>query len=209
MSATALRIRVVAPSIREDFPRGAAPFVACAALEAFAAGILLMGTPLSPVLEGLAAGVAHGAAALLLSGAVRARPGRPWLGVACLVAVPLVGIAVAIAAHATSGRGAAARRRRRTARRQPALARSALQRLGGALSPCDALNWGDEEQRRAALSALSRRADPEAIALLRWAAAGRDPDLALSAALALDEIGERAERRVDPFRDAEVRSRAG
>ena len=58
----------------------------------------------------------------------------------------------------------------------------------------DALERGDDEQRRAALWALSRAGGPEAIALLRRTAAGRDPDLALSAALALDEIAERSEQ---------------
>ena len=84
-----------------------------------------------------------------------------------------------------------------------------MQRLGGALSPCDALDCGDEEQRRAALAALSRRGDSEAIALLRRAAGGRDPDLALSAALALDEIGERAERQMGRLDLAEVGYGAG
>ena len=82
---------------------------------------------------------------------------------------------------------------------------ASVQRLGTALSPCDALDCGDEEQRRAALSALSRREDSEAIALLRRTAAGRDPDLALPAALVLDEIGERAERRVNRLDPAVVR----
>jgi len=45
------------------------------------------------------------------------------------------------------------------------------------------------------LATLVRRIDTEALASLRWAMASPDPDLALSAALALDEIGERAERR--------------
>jgi len=74
---------------------------------------------------------------------------------------------------------------------------AALKHLGGALSTYDALESGDDERRRAALSALSRRGDPEAIALLRRAAAGRDSDLALCAALVLDEIAERTERRID------------
>jgi len=86
---------------------------------------------------------------------------------------------------------------------------AAMKRLGGALSTCDALDGGDEEQRRAALSALSRRGDPEAIALLRRAAAGRDPDLAMSAALVLDEIGERAEGEADRLEPAEVRYGTG
>ena len=79
-----------------------------------------------------------------------------------------------------------------------AIALNAIPHLGDALSPSDALDCGEEEQRRAALSALSRREDPEAIALLRRAATGHDPELALSAALILDDVGERAERQPDP-----------
>jgi hypothetical protein len=56
---------------------------------------------------------------------------------------------------------------------------------------------------------LARRDDPEAIVLLRRAASGRDHDLALSAALVLDEIGERAEQRVERMDRDEVRRVAG
>ena len=82
---------------------------------------------------------------------------------------------------------------------------AAMERLRDSLSPYDALDSGDDEQRRAALSTLSRRGDRGAIALLRRAASGRDPDLALSAALVLDEIGERTERELDRVDSAEVR----
>jgi HEAT repeat protein len=99
--------------------------------------------------------------------------------------------------------------RRRKARRRPPLTVAAIQHLGDALSPCEALDCGDEEQRRAALSALSGRGDPEAIMLLRRAAASRDSDLALSAALVLDEISERVERRADRPAPATVRYGTG
>jgi hypothetical protein len=46
------------------------------------------------------------------------------------------------------------------------------------------------------------------MALLRRAAAGDDPDLALAAALVLDEMGERAEHRVRPLNPVEVRREA-
>ena len=84
-----------------------------------------------------------------------------------------------------------------------------MRRLAGALSPCDALACGDVDERRSALSALGRREDPEAIALLRRAAAGPDPDLAMSAALVLDEIGERAERRAERVVAVESRDALG
>ena len=197
--------RAIAPLDRMDQRRVPALLAACAALDAMAAGILLVGTPLSPWLEGVAAAVSHGTALLFLSGLACARPSRRWLCLGAVLAVPLVGVAVATASLVAGGRGSTAPGRRTRARRRPALTMAAIQRLGGALSPCDALECGDAEQRRAALVALSRRGDPEAIALLRRAAAGDDADLALSAALSLDEIGERAEHEVDERAPAEVR----
>ena len=183
---------------RGDRLRAFAAAGGCVAIDAVAAGILLRGTPLSPWLEGMAAAVLHAAAILVLSGLARDLPSRRWLCVAAVLAIPCVGTAVAAATLVARGRGAAARRRRRRARRRPELSMAAMSRLRDSLSPCDALDSGDDEQRRGAFSALSQRGDREAIALLRRAAAGRDPDLALSAALALDEIGERAERQAGP-----------
>ena len=210
MSAT--MIRLIPSSDREDRPCTTALLVACVAcavVDAIAVGILLFGTPLAPWLKGPAAAVSHGAAVLLLFGTSRAQPSRRWLSVAAVLAVPFVGAAVAAAICATRGRGLAAREPRMEAPRRLALTVDALQRLGGGLSPCDALDCGDEEQRRAALSSLSRRGDPEAIALLRRTAAGADPDLALSAALTLDQIRERGERKVDSRDRAEVRYGSG
>lgn len=209
VSAALQMIRVIAPAERVHRLRGVALFVACTAVDAVAAGILLIGTPLAPSFELLAAAVLHATSVLFLSGLARERPSRRWLCVAAVLAVPFVGAAVAATILATRGRGSFVMERRTKARRRPTLATAAIQRLGGALSLCDALDRGDEEQRRDALWALSRRRDPEAIALLRRAAAGRDPDLALSAALVMDEIGERAEREEDPLGPAEVRHAAG
>jgi HEAT repeat protein len=123
---------------------------------------------------------------------------------AAIITVPFIGAAVAAAAHLARGRGTLAMRRRRPRPRQ-ALTIASIRSVGSALSPCDALVHGDEEQRRGALSRLSRRADADAIALLRRTAVGRDPDLALSAALVLDEIRERLERVVDHPFSAELR----
>jgi hypothetical protein len=204
MIAPVRTIRAIAPvpaigatasQEREEPQRGAALLAGCVAIDAVAAGILLFGTPLSPLLEGSAAAVLHATAVLLLSGMPYARPSRRWLCAAALLAVPCVGAAVAAAAIFTSGRGTTTAGRRRKARRRPELTVAAMERLRDSLSPYDALDSGDDEQRRAALSTLSRRGDRGAIALLRRAASGRDPDLALSAALVLDEIGERAERQ--------------
>ena len=206
VSAAARMIRVVAPSDRVHPRRDVALLVACAALDAVAAGILLHGTPLAPPLEGIAAMVLHATAVLLMCGVARERPSRRWLCAAAVLAVPVVGAVVAAATLVTRGRGTLAMESRRKPRRPSRLTMAEIKRLAGALSLCDALDGDDEEQRRDALWALSRRRDPEAIALLRRAAGGRDPDLALSAALVMDEIGERAERHADPLDRAEARN---
>jgi len=188
-------IRVTGSPERQERLRRAALLAGCVAIDAVATGILLVGTPLPTLPEGIAAAVSHATAVLLLSGLPRAGSNRRWLCAAALLTVPCVGAAVAAAAIFTRGRGTTVAGRRRKARRRPELTVAAMERLRDSLSLYDALDCGDDEQRRAALSALSRRGDREAIALLRRAAAGRDPDLSLSAALALDEIGERAERQ--------------
>jgi len=201
-------IRVV---VRSDRRSHVAALVApSAAADAIVAGILLFGAPHPRPLESLALAVLHGTAVLLLcEGLAGVRPSRRFLCVAAVLAVPFVGVAVALATLLTrGGRGSAALGFRRRPRRRRALTVAAIQRLAGALSPWDALECGDEEERRAALSRLSRRTDPEAIALLRRAAGGRDPNLALSAALVLDEIGERAEQEAGRPDPVEVRYEA-
>ena len=199
MIATVPTIRMMAPARREDRRTVAVLLVVCGALDAVAAAFLLLGGSLPLPLQILAAAASHGTAVLLLTGLARARPGRPWLGVAALLAVPLLGAAVAITTIFTSGRNSIEKGHHRRRRRRPAPTRPELEHLADSLSPCDALDCGDGDQRRAALSVLAQRTDPEAIALLRRAAAGRDPDLALSAALVLDEISERAERQAEPL----------
>jgi len=209
MIAAAQRIRLIAPPQREEHPRVALLVAACAAVDAVAAGMLMLGTPLPLWLEGLAAAACHGTAVLLFSCFAQTRPSRRWLCVAAVLAVPCVGAAIAAAAFVTRGRGTVTVGRRRKPRRRSALSMAAMRRLRDALSPCDALYSGNDEQRLAALSTLSRRGDREAIALLRRAAADRDPDLALAAALVLDEIGERAERQVERLEPREARRAAG
>jgi hypothetical protein len=209
VSTAAPAIEVIARLERNHRPHGAARVAACAALEVAAAGILLLGATLPSSLQILAAAASHGMAVLLLSGLAGARPSRKWLCVTAVLMMPCVGVVVAATVLTTRGRGSAAMERRRKPPPRRALTMAGVRRLGDALSPCDALACGDVEQQRAAVWALSRRRDPEAIALLRRATAGSDPDLALSAALALDEIAERAEGQVGRRTPAEVRHVAG
>jgi hypothetical protein len=165
----------------------------CAAFDAVATAILLVRLPLPPSLQIVVLAVTRGTAVLLLACMARRRPSRQWFCVAAVTAVPFVGQAVAAATLLTRGRAWAATGRRK-ARPRPGVTTAAMRRLGDSLSLCDALTGCDEEERHGALSELALRGDREAIAMLRWATAGPNPDLALSAALALDEIGKRAER---------------
>ena len=207
MSTVAPMIGVIVRADRGSPPPWAA-LAPCTAADALAAGILLIGAHLPP-LESLGLAVLHGTAVLLLwEELAGVPPSRRFLCVAALLAVPFVGAAVALATLVTRGRGSTALDLGRGARRRGALTAAAIQHLADALSPWDALECGNEEERRAALIRLSRQRDPEAIALLRRAAAGRDPNLALSAALALDEIGERAEREAGRPDPVEVRYEA-
>jgi hypothetical protein len=189
-------------------PMGAIVVVtSCAVMDAFAVSILLVPAPPAASLRIVLAGLAHGVAVLILWGSCRARPSRRWLSAAATAAVPLGGLAVAVVAWTAGGRSSLETRSRRRAR--PATVRlAAIRRLGQTLSPCDALEHGDPEQRRDAVSELSRRGDPEAIALLRRAVARGDGDLALAAALALDRIGERTERQTIWSGSAELRHAA-
>jgi hypothetical protein len=181
----------------------------CALAEAIATAILLLDHSLPRPLNVVALVAALGITVLLLSILARGRPSRVWLCVAAAATVPLVGGALAIATLNTRGHASARIRRRRMPRRRPALTIAAMQRLADALPLCDALACGDREQRHAAMSALLLRGDREAIAVLRWAAAGQNPDLALSAALALDEFGKRAERKAARLECAEARHETG
>jgi hypothetical protein len=167
--------------------------VATVALEAASVALLLPGAPLLGSPRAAAAAVFHVTAALLVAAGPIPQSSRRWLCAAVVLAVPYVGAAVATAVLCTRGRGPDAAKRSLEIHRRPALTVEAARRLGKMLSPPDALDLGDEEQRRSALLALIRRTDPEGVTLLRWAAYGRDRELALLAALALDEIRERSE----------------
>jgi len=192
MTAATLSIPVMALPARDRSARPWAVVASCAMVDAFAAGILLLGAPRSPLLAVLAA-IAHGTAVLLLARLAGTHASRRWLSIVAMAAIPGIGAAIAGAILLTRGRDVAATVRRVKPRRRPSTS-AVSRRFGQALPLCDALGCGDDEDRHDAMSALSRRGDPEAIAVLRWVAAGHDADLALSAALALDEIGERAER---------------
>jgi hypothetical protein len=75
-------------------------------------------------------------------------------------------------------------------------------RLAAALPSCEALSAGTVEERRAIIATLVRQSDAEAVALLRWALGAADPDLAVDAALALEEMTASFDARLAACRDA-------
>ena len=82
-------------------------------------------------------------------------------------------------------------------------------RLAAALPSCEALSAGTVEERRAIIATLVRRADADAVALLRWALGASDPDLAVDAALALEELTASFDARLAACRDALAAARSG
>ena len=75
-------------------------------------------------------------------------------------------------------------------------------RLAVALPSCEALKAGTVEERRAIIATLVRRGDADAVALLRWALGASDPDLAVDAALALEEMTASFDARLAACREA-------
>src|SRR5262249_49472983 len=69
-------------------------------------------------------------------------------------------------------------------------------RMVAHIPTCESLLSGDPEQRRAALTSLSRRADARSVALLRWSLSQPDADLAVEAGLPLEDLTARHEARV-------------
>jgi len=81
-------------------------------------------------------------------------------------------------------------------------------RLAAALPSCEALTAGTPEERRAIIATLVRHGDAEAVALLRWALGASDPDLAVDAALALEEMTASFDARLAACREALAAARA-
>jgi hypothetical protein len=172
-----------------------APAAISGGLDAAAAAMLISAAPQPDAVTIAIAACLHLAAALLLAGWPGRDDGRRLLGAAAVLAVPCIGVAIAVAVLSTRGDATAASGLDLGRLDRSSPARPAVARFADLIPACDALLDRDEERRRASLAALARRADPDGMMLLRWAARGDDPDLALLAALALDEIGERGGSR--------------
>ncbi len=132
----------------------------------------------------------HGAAVALVI--ARGGPARSQrlLAAALTLTLPLVGAPIAALMNGTDGRGAIGETGPEDAPPASLAASPAdLRRMAEGLSCCEALLVADADERRAIVSTLSRHPDRNAVELLRWALASPHPDLAVEAALALEDIG--------------------
>ena len=181
------------PASRARLPL--APFAAAGVLDAVSVG-LVMTHPWALRLA-LAAAALHLLALLPVLAARTLTPSEKWLGAAFVFALPVAGTLLAALALGTIGRS--------ELDAQPPSDAAALgepprvdelRRLGEALPCCEALLAGSIEERRAIIATLTRRADGDAVALLRWALGAPDAELAVEAALAMEEMTAAFEARL-------------
>ena len=123
------------------------------------------------------------------------------LGAAFVLVLPVVGAALAALALATGGEGELDQAPPVDPVGPTGAQRvEELRRLGEALPCCEALLSGGLDERRAIIATLTRRADADAVALLRWALGAPDPELAVEAALAIEEMTAAFEGRLGECR---------
>jgi hypothetical protein len=128
------------------------------------------------------------------------RGSRRWLVLALGLTLPLVGAPVAALALDTVGQSALDVPMPDDDVEEPLLDAANVRQVAQAPTACEALLGAEAEQRRAMLSALSRRGDRSAVALLRWALTCDDAELAVEAALALEEMSTLFEDRLAAVR---------
>jgi hypothetical protein len=128
-------------------------------------------------------------------------PSETTLALAFVTALPVVGALLAVLAL-EHGDGDLASDLALSALPAVETAGADFGRLAVALPSCEALSAGSVEERRAIIATLVRRGDAESVALLRWALGASDPDLAVDAALALEEMTASFDARLAACRDA-------
>jgi hypothetical protein len=172
-----------------------------ATLADLAAVILLVGHHATST--ALSAAALHLFALVPIAAAPALASSERTLGLAFTFAIPVLGAGLAALALGTEGHGELMEADP-TAGQGAAEAPRAeeLRRLGEALPTCEALLAGNVDERRAIVATLALRADAGAVALLRWALGAANPDLAVEAALAIEEMTASFEARLDGYRKA-------
>ena len=170
------------------------PWVSATIIDVTAA-LLLVGHASRPVV--LLTGLLHLCALIPIALASALSSSQEALGAAFVFALPVFGAPLAALSLGTVGQG-------ELEEVDPAAAPAGieapraeeLRRLGEALPTCEALQAGDVDERRAIIATLTLRADAGSVTLLRWALGAANPDLAVEAALAIEEMTASFEARL-------------
>jgi hypothetical protein len=171
----------------------AAPFIAAGALDLVALALLVThpaGRPFA------VAAALHLGALLPLLAAGRLTASERALGAAFVFALPVVGAPLGALALGSDGEGALEAPPPTRLGLADAPRVEELRQLGEALPCCEALLAATPEERRAIIATLTRRADADAVALLRWALGSADAELAVDAAVAMEEMAASFEARL-------------
>ncbi|HEX3764831.1 MAG TPA: hypothetical protein VHW23_39315 [Kofleriaceae bacterium] len=154
----------------------------------------------------LPSGLLHVVAVASLLRLREVAPTRRQLAAAMAFCLPLIGIAMAALVVGLRGRSGDELLAGHGPVRRAASGAELTRRLTAGAPTCQILLSADAETRRSAIAALQRDPDARAIALLRWSLAQPGPDLALDAALALEELSVRhAERSAQACAEADRR----
>lgn len=128
------------------------------------------------------------------------RPERRDLAAVLSITLPVVGPLATAWIDGIQGSGGADLLADRETPKVPINGSAIAQRLTSSLPPCEAVLSTDVDARRATIARLAERAEADDIAILRWARNLNNPEVAVEAALALEEIGQRFD---DALRSAE------
>jgi hypothetical protein len=196
--------RTIDVAVLRGRPLPIAPWVITTLLDVAAVLLLIARVPrLGPLTGPVSAGVLHlmALAPILVWPSLTAS--ERVLGATFAFSIPVAGGLLALVALGTEGKGEVleADPDAASAEVEPLRAEE-LRRLGEALPCCEALLAGSIDERRAIIATLTRRADADSVALLRWALGAADPELAVEAALALEEMTASFEARMTQLRQA-------
>ena len=185
--------------VRRPLPPG--PWMVAGAMEAGAFAALAMQPGASSAMAFSVAALLHLASALSFLRPSPLAPSERGLAAALALTLPCVGMPLAALALGTVGRSELAQPPPgEGASTSQALDPEEVRRMAEALPCCEALLAGAVEERRAILATLTRRADADALALLRWALGAPDSELAIEAALALEDVSATFESRLEAAR---------
>jgi hypothetical protein len=192
-------IEVVSSADARSEPRLPITTFALSAVLDLAAIWLFAVGPHTPFLYGLTLGI-HLLATAPLALVRRLPSSQRGLLMGFGLALPLVGAPIVAAALTAKGRPAILEEFAAGEHTAEPLDPATIRRFAEALPAAEVLLTGTVEDRRALLSMLGRRADAEAVAMLRWALTATPPDIGMEAALALDDMSTTFEKRLGASR---------